>query len=74
MDGFRALMGLVGTAIDGAGVQVVVTGVLIAAFRFVFRKGEATYRTFRQDLGRASRPIRTATPIEPSGGNRLPFT
>jgi uncharacterized membrane protein len=50
---FRALMGLVGTAVDGVGVLVVITGVLVATFRFLFRMREDAYRSYRQDLGRA---------------------
>ena len=50
---FRALMGLVGTAVDGVGVLVVITGVVIATWRFLFRAREDPYRAYRQDLGRA---------------------
>lgn len=53
MEEFRALMGLVGTAIDGAGVMVVIIGVIIATFRFLFKAREASYHAYRQDLGRA---------------------
>jgi uncharacterized membrane protein len=53
MDDFRALMGLVGAAIDGAGVLVVVSGVFLATYRFLFRIREDRYRAYRQDVGRA---------------------
>jgi uncharacterized membrane protein len=46
-------MGLIGTVIDGAGVLVIVIGALIATYRFIFRKDEEAYRTYRQNLGRA---------------------
>ncbi len=50
---FRALMGFIGTVIDGAGVLAIVIGAIIATYRFVFRIGEEPYRTYRQNLGRA---------------------
>lgn len=50
---FRALMGLIGTVIDGVGVLVIVIGALIATYRFIFRIDEEAYRTYRQNLGRA---------------------
>lgn len=50
---FRALMGLIGTAIDGVGVLVIVVGALLATYRFVFKPGVESYRTYRQNLGRA---------------------
>src|SRR4051812_25513148 len=57
MSGFRELMEWVGTAVDGAGVLVVVAGVLIATARFGLRgRGDgagSSYRTYRQDIGRA---------------------
>ncbi|HEY1189337.1 MAG TPA: DUF1622 domain-containing protein [Gemmata sp.] len=55
MTGFREAMEVVGTAVDGAGVLVVVAGVLIATVRFAVRRGGpgTPYRTYRQDIGRA---------------------
>lgn len=57
MGEFRLVMEWVGTAVDAAGVLVVVAGVLIATARFAFRPraagGPSSYRTYRQDVGRA---------------------
>jgi uncharacterized membrane protein len=53
---FRELMELVGVAVDGVGVLIVVAGALLATARFVLDRGGpagASYRTYRQDLGRA---------------------
>ena len=55
MGGYRELMGVVGTAIDAAGVVVIVVGAIIASSRFVFRKQgqpDRSYTLFRQDLAR----------------------
>ena len=49
-------MDVVGTAVDTAGVSVIVIGALIATTRFLFqRRGETSilFRLYRQDLGRA---------------------
>ena len=49
-------MDVVGTAVDTAGVSVIVIGALIATTRFLFqRRGETDilFRLYRQDLGRA---------------------
>ena len=53
---FRKIMDVVGTAVDTAGVSVIVIGALIATTRFLFqRRGETSilFRLYRQDLGRA---------------------
>ena len=53
---FREIMDVVGTAVDTAGVSVIVIGALIATTRFLFqRRGETSilFRLYRQDLGRA---------------------
>ena len=53
---FREIMDLVGTAVDTAGVSVIVIGALIATIRFLFqRRGEPSilFRLYRQDMGRA---------------------
>ena len=53
---FREIMDLVGTAVDTAGVSVIVIGALIATIRFLFqRRGETSilFRLYRQDMGRA---------------------
>ena len=49
-------MDVVGTAVDTAGVSVIVIGALIATTRFLFqRRGEPSilFRLYRQDMGRA---------------------
>ncbi len=56
MVSYRDLMEGVGTAIDAVGVVIIVTGALLASWRFLLRRsGEAglSYRLYRQDLGRA---------------------
>lgn len=56
MADIRELMGSVGTAIDAAGVIVIVVGAVVATRHFFFRRpGEAgaLYQLYRQDLGRA---------------------
>ncbi|HNY67014.1 MAG TPA: DUF1622 domain-containing protein [Deltaproteobacteria bacterium] len=53
MDQFQAFMGLVGAAIDGAGVLVVTVGIVLATYRFLFRVTQDPYRVYRQDIGRA---------------------
>ncbi len=53
---FKALMELIGTAIDAAGVIIVVVGATFATARFLFVKppeGVDRYREYRQNLGRA---------------------
>lgn len=54
MSSFTNIVETVGLAIDGAGVLVIVLGLLTAAFRFVlsFRTIEDPYRQLRQDIGR----------------------
>src|SRR5689334_5858780 len=56
MTDFKAWMELIGTAVDGAGVLIVVVGVLLATGQFLYRswRTEPTpYRNYRQNLGRA---------------------
>jgi uncharacterized membrane protein len=56
---FREIMDVVGTAVDTAGVSVIVIGALIATTRFLFqRRGETSilFRLYRQDMGRAILP------------------
>jgi uncharacterized membrane protein len=53
---FREIMDVVGTAVDTAGVSVIVIGALVATTRFLFqRRGETSilFRLYRQDMGRA---------------------
>ena len=56
MTEFRALMEVVGTAVDAVGVLIVVAGALFATARFLFGPRDepaGPYRRYRQDLGRA---------------------
>lgn len=56
MERFRSLVDIAGTALDAAGVLVVVGGAVVATARLLVHRlsgvGEY-YRGFRQDLGRA---------------------
>lgn len=51
---FRSGVEQVGLAIDGGGVLIIVLGILLAAWRALWRPSTALgrYRQFRQDLGR----------------------
>lgn len=56
MSYYRDLMEVVGTAVDGVGVFIIVAGALLASWRFCRRRrGEPgdSYRLYRQDLGKA---------------------
>ncbi|MDQ6801517.1 MAG: DUF1622 domain-containing protein [Acidobacteriota bacterium] len=56
MDRFRAVMEIVGTAVDAAGVTIVVIGAALATVWFAFFKppaGVDRYRFYRQNLGKA---------------------
>jgi uncharacterized membrane protein len=56
MERFREIMDVVGTAVDAAGVSVMVIGAIIATARFLLRSQTDAlnaYRASRQDLGRA---------------------
>lgn len=46
-------MEIVGTAVDAAGVLIVVVGALLATGRFCLQRTANAYRQYRQDLGRA---------------------
>src|SRR5438270_253332 len=53
---FRDVMEVIGTAVDGVGVLIVVAGALFATGRFLLPRREepgGRYRRYRQDLGRA---------------------
>ena len=53
---YRELMEGIGTAVDAAGVLVIVIGALRATGRFLFRRQEeagTAYRRYRQNLGKA---------------------
>jgi uncharacterized membrane protein len=56
MENFRQIMDIVGTAVDGVGVCIVVGGALFATVRLVILRTRRTgsyYMTYRQDVGRA---------------------
>lgn len=56
MIAFREFMDVVGTAVDGVGVLIVVLGMSVASWRFAFGTQHAacrSYVVYRQDLGRA---------------------
>ena len=55
MENFRQIMDIVGTAVDGVGVCIVVGGALFATVRLALRRigGAGNYYVFyRQDVGR----------------------
>jgi uncharacterized membrane protein len=53
--GYPEIVETVGSAIDIAGVVLIIAGLLIAAGRYLlsFRSEEGSYTVFRQDIGRA---------------------
>src|SRR5574341_912431 len=56
MTTFREIMDVVGTAVDGIGVVVVVLGIVIATWRFLFGTPATpggAYIAYRHDVGRA---------------------
>jgi uncharacterized membrane protein len=56
MENFRQIMDIVGTAVDGVGVCIVVGGALFATARLGIRRMRGIgsyYMTYRQDVGRA---------------------
>lgn len=54
MTHFREFMEIIGITVDGAGVLIIVIGIVFASGRFVFRLSDANaYRQYRQSLGRA---------------------
>jgi len=53
MDAFRDIMEIVGFAIDGVGVLIIIVGAVISSSRFLFRRTAVSYTTYRQDLGRS---------------------
>ena len=54
MPSFTEIVEAVGIVVDGAGVAVIVLGLLTAAYRFcaAWPGGDGTYRRLRQDIGR----------------------
>ncbi len=56
MDRFRAIVEIVGTTVDAAGVLIVAGGAFVATTRLLIRRSSGAgeyYRSYRQDLGRA---------------------
>jgi uncharacterized membrane protein len=56
MASFRETVELIGLVVDGAGVLVMVLGMLIASVRFALpgaRKAVDAYRRYRQDIGKS---------------------
>src|SRR5438105_15393901 len=56
MEYYRHIMDIVGTAVDGVGVFIVVGGALVATARLVLHRAQNTgnyYALYRQDVGRA---------------------
>ncbi len=56
MGNFRDVVEKLGLMVDGAGVLIVIVGLVIATVRFIASrraKTEDGYRRYRQDLGRA---------------------
>lgn len=53
---FREVVELAGLVVDGAGVLIIVLGILVASARFAIprtRKAGYAYRAYRQDVGKA---------------------
>ena len=53
MDTFRDIMEIVGFAIDGVGVLIIIVGAMISSSRFLFQRTSTSYTKYRQDLGRS---------------------
>src|SRR5437763_15267497 len=56
MESFRQIMDIVGTAVDGVGVCIVVGGALFATVQLASRRihgAGSYYMSYRQDVGRA---------------------
>jgi uncharacterized membrane protein len=56
MEYYRHIMDIVGTAVDGVGVLIVVTGAIVATVRLILHRAQSTgnyYSLYRQDVGRA---------------------
>ena len=56
MPRFKEIVEQVGLVVEGAGVAIIVLGLLVASVRFVLpgaRKAVDAYRRYRQDLGKA---------------------
>src|SRR6266481_2557638 len=56
MENYRYIMDIIGTAVDGVGVFIVVGGALVATARLALHRTQSTgnyYSLYRQDVGRA---------------------
>ena len=53
MQMFRDIMEIVGFAIDGIGVLIIIIGALLSTSRFLLRGAAFSYTLYRQDLGRS---------------------
>lgn len=55
MEEFRHIVDLIGIAIDGAGVAVLLFGAIAATYRFMVRRTVESdpFRSYRRDLGKA---------------------
>jgi uncharacterized membrane protein len=56
MEYFRHIMEVVGTSVDGVGVFIVASGMIVATIRLATRRAHDTgsyYSLYRQDVGRA---------------------
>jgi uncharacterized membrane protein len=53
MHTFRGIMEIAVFAIDGFGVLIIIVGAVISTSRFLPKRTSASYRKYRQDLGRS---------------------
>lgn len=53
MELFRDAMEVVGFAVDGVGVLVIIAGALFATSRFLLHRAAFSYALYRRDLGRS---------------------
>jgi uncharacterized membrane protein len=53
MQTFRDIMEIVGFAIDGIGVLIIIIGAVVSTYRFLFQRISTSYTKYRQDLGRS---------------------
>ena len=53
MELFRDTMEVVGFAVDGVGVLVIIAGALLATSRFLLHRAAFSYALYRRDLGRS---------------------
>lgn len=53
MQTFRDIMEIVGFAVDGVGVLIIIIGAVVSTYRFLFQRTSTSYTMYRQDLGRS---------------------